>query len=169
MTDGIFDFEQYRESGAKRFLRRLKQGPVRRTDLIAMNHRFSAFVKDLRLKGHTIDRVTDEGREDLYVWRRFVPQIRVTPEMQTAYYRTEHWKRTRAVRLKFDDHKCCHCKSLCVLQVHHWHYDLFAEAIEDLTTLCRTCHARIHETQLVTVHFPRYVPQEIGKRLEAQP
>lgn len=169
MTDGIFDFEQYRESETERLLRRLKQGPVHRTDLIAMNHRFSAVVKDLRLRGHTIDRVREEGREDLYIWRSFVPQMRVTPEMQDAYYRTEHWRLKRAVRLEFDDHKCCHCKSLRGLQVHHWHYDLFAEVIEDLTTLCRTCHARIHENQLVIVHFPRYVPQEIGKRLEAQP
>ena len=164
MTPTTFAFEQYSESEAERFLRRFKMGPVARSDLIAMNHRFSAIVKTLRLQGHEITRETGDG-EDIYMWRGCTPKVKVTPEMQEFYYTTPHWRETRSNRMRFDECTCCHCRSQRYLQVHHWHYDLFAELIEDLTTLCRPCHTRIHENQLVMVHFPRYVSQEIGQRL----
>lgn len=165
MTQGTLEFEQYKEFEGERLLRRLYQGSVAKSDLIAMNHRFSAIIKSLRLKGHTIERVVGDGSEDLYVWRCFVPQMKVTPEMQEFYYTTPHWRETRSNRMRFDECTCCHCRSQRYLQVHHWHYDLFAELVEDLTTLCRPCHTRIHENQLVMVHFPRYVSQAIGQRL----
>jgi phage terminase large subunit GpA-like protein len=164
MTPTTFAFEQYSESEAERFLRRFKMGPVARSDLIAINHRFSAIVKTLRLQGHEITRETGDG-EDIYMWRGCTPKVKVTPEMQEFYYTTPHWRETRSNRMRFDECRCCHCRSQRYLQVHHWHYDLFAELIEDLTTLCRPCHTRIHENQLVMVHFPRYVSQEIGQRL----
>jgi hypothetical protein len=166
MKQTSFEFEEYAESLADRVLRRLTEGPVTKQELIKISHRFSAPIKTLRLQGHTIERIRQEDCNDIYVWRAFVPQTRVTREMQEAYYTTPHWKHTRQQRLEFDDFRCCHCRATSELQVHHWHYDLFAEAIEDLTTLCSICHTRIHENDLVAVHFPRYVPQDIGQRLE---
>jgi hypothetical protein len=84
MTPTTFAFEQYSESEAERFLRRFKMGPVARSDLIAMNHRFSAIVKTLRLQGHEITRETGDG-EDIYMWRGCTPKVKVTPEMQEFY------------------------------------------------------------------------------------
>jgi hypothetical protein len=84
MTPTTFAFEQYSESEAERFLRRFKMGPVARSDLIAMNNRFSAIVKTLRLQGHEITRETGDG-EDIYMWRGCTPKVKVTPEMQEFY------------------------------------------------------------------------------------
>lgn len=131
-------------------------------DLIKWNHRYSAKVNQLRNRGWHID-----GTDGIY---RIVgggeTQVAVTQEMQDRYYLTDHWRAKRLERLEHDGFRCVQCKCRTDLHVHHWAYDLFDEAIEDLTTYCKTCHERMHEYGNVNVHFPRYVTAEIAGRLK---
>lgn len=65
------------------------------------------------------------------------------------YLKSEWWAKMREERLKFDGYKCawCGCKETKdnPLNVHHLSYDyLGCENVEDLTTLCRDCHERLH-------------------------
>lgn len=135
----------------------------------AVGPRPAAYINQLRNMGYEIESSSD-GSVALYVLKGFSPKVDVTDEMKAAYYASQHWRIKRAQRLSFDDYRCCNCKRLRhELQVHHWHYDLFNEDIEDLMTFCRRCHERIHEHKNVQVHFPRYVTPEIAARLKGSP
>lgn len=156
------------ESHADRILRRLQQGPALSTDLLAFTHRFSASIRVLRVRGYRIDVEKLEDGTSLHSLKGYTPLVEVTDEMQAAYYQTEHWAAKRLERLAFDDFKCCHCKSRESLQVHHWVYELFAESIEDLMTLCDGCHEKIHGYECVKAHFPEYVTEDVASRLRAK-
>ncbi len=61
------------------------------------------------------------------------------------YLRSTHWKDVRRQVLMRDKHRCVDCGSRGLLQVHHLTYDrLGNERMTDLTTLCRSCHRRLH-------------------------
>jgi len=63
------------------------------------------------------------------------------------YLQSNEWKKKRLERLKLDGFKCqmCH-QHKGQLDVHHTTYDtLYNENINDLITLCRPCHAKIHQ------------------------
>ena len=126
----------------------------------------AAYVRQLRSMGYEIDTLKD-GNIALYALKGFTPNVEVTDEMKAAYYASNHWKLKRTDRLYFDNYRCCNCKRTSELEVHHWHYDLFNESLDDLITFCRECHGRIHEYPNVQVHFPRYVPPGIAARLVA--
>ncbi len=71
------------------------------------------------------------------------------------YMKSDEWKAKREERLQLDDNKCVMCGRpnglqkdgvTPILQVHHIHYKtLGAENMEDLCSLCPTCHKRIHK------------------------
>lgn len=156
------------ETHADRILRRLQQGPALSTELLAFTHRFSASIRVLRVRGYQIAVEKLEDGTSLHLLKGYTPLVEVTEEMQAAYYQTEHWAAKRFERLTFDEFKCCHCKSRESLQVHHWSYHLFAEPLEDLMTLCRTCHERMHAYDCVKAHFPEYVTEDVASRLIAK-
>ena len=149
-----------------RVLERLKGTPrewVSTAELKQITHRFSACIHTLRLDGHVIDMRKVDGGGFEWVWLSCTPRPPVTDEDKEAYYLSDHWKQKRKERLDFDGWQCCWCKTRDDLQVHHWRYELFAERVIDLMTLCDTCHEYMHE--LTQVHFPRTVSQEIKQRL----
>ena len=71
------------------------------------------------------------------------------------YMRSEAWEKKRSERLELDDNRCVMCGRpnglqkdgvTPVLQVHHIHYkNLGHELMEDLVSLCPTCHKHIHK------------------------
>lgn len=69
------------------------------------------------------------------------------------YMQSPEWRSTRRLALQRDGYRCCgivrgvRCGVRDRLQVHHLSYKHFgheAAHLEDLKTLCRTCHRRAH-------------------------
>lgn len=76
--------------------------------------------------------------------------IRETEELRSMPYReyllTEHWQETRERALWRADRQCRLCSSTEDLNVHHRTYErLGCEHNNDLTVLCRDCHAKFHD------------------------
>lgn len=65
-------------------------------------------------------------------------------EKYDAYLQSETWKIRRAMVFERDGNRCVLCNSKeKPLNCHHRTYDrCYNERLSDLTTLCRTCHAR---------------------------
>lgn len=128
-------------------------------------HRGQATVRRLRELGYDIATVMFEGARH-YRLDGFAQMVEVSDEMKKAYYQTDHWQMLSESRRVVDDYRCQHCRSAESLEVHHWCYELFAEAIEDLSTYCRTCHERFHgHITGSQIHFPRTVTPGIARRL----
>lgn len=66
------------------------------------------------------------------------------------YMKTERWKEKRKTRLLLDFFRCSICGTAKNLQVHHVNYENVGNENleEDLVTLCRKCHAKVHEMDL---------------------
>lgn len=67
------------------------------------------------------------------------------------YLNTDVWRELRNQRLKLDHYRCDQCGTGINVTVHHLRYpDIWgAESIEDdLVTLCASCHARVHQTDI---------------------
>ena len=61
------------------------------------------------------------------------------------YINSAEWHKKRALVLSRDNNQCQHCGSTEFLHVHHLSYKNFKdEPLEDLVTLCKYCHARVH-------------------------
>ena len=63
------------------------------------------------------------------------------------YMQSEAWDKKRKKRLSLDDYICqdCRCKNK-PLDVHHLNYKrLGRERMEDLLSVCRSCHLRRHK------------------------
>lgn len=72
---------------------------------------------------------------------------RVTPDMQRAYYETDHWLETREKRFELDGYKCRVSFSEEDLRCHHLSYaNLFREPMTDLLTVCEQIHDKIHRS-----------------------
>lgn len=62
-----------------------------------------------------------------------------------VYLLSDHWKALRQERLKKDQFQCQCCGTKYHLQVHHLRYrNIYDVLVEDLKTLCRTCHKAEH-------------------------
>ena len=62
------------------------------------------------------------------------------------YIASAKWKETRRKRIELDGYKCKLCGSAINLCVHHLTYDhLGNENMDELVTLCKTCHNKLHE------------------------
>lgn len=64
-----------------------------------------------------------------------------------SYIASNLWRQTRRLALHRDGYQCRVCRSRRRLQVHHLTYKHLgneANHLEDLKTLCRTCHRRAH-------------------------
>ena len=83
---------------------------------------------------------------------RFYQPIGENPENEKdakLFYRlyldSDIWKKKRRERIEKDGFKCSVCGSAKNLNVHHITYErLGREDLEDLVTLCRDCHSRLH-------------------------
>ena len=68
----------------------------------------------------------------------------------SEFLNSRYWKYVRGLVLKRDKHQCLICKSKNRLQVHHdtykHHFDELNH-LEDLLTLCYTCHKEHHYAQ----------------------
>ncbi len=153
------------KSHSESILHLLEDGPVSSSRLLDVTHRFSACIKVLWDRGYVIDVQKLDDGTSIHTLIDHVPTVEVTDQWKASYYESEHWRERRRSRMLFDEFRCCHCRSTNGLQVHHWRYDLFAELIEDLSTLCGSCHERIHNYSAVKLHFPTHVPREVFKKL----
>ena len=62
-----------------------------------------------------------------------------------TYLQSDEWKEIRNLVLKRDHATCILCHSTLFLNVHHRHYQTFQkETGEELATLCKGCHKRLH-------------------------
>ena len=62
------------------------------------------------------------------------------------YLGTGQWQEKRKLVFKRDNYQCQKCGTGKNLNVHHITYEnLYNEEIEDLTTLCKPCHEKIHK------------------------
>ena len=71
--------------------------------------------------------------------------VEVTDPIKQGYYDTDHWHQLRQRRRNMDNDACVHCGYDDELQVHHAIYNLFAERLSDLITVCEECHEKIHK------------------------
>lgn len=56
---------------------------------------------------------------------------------------SKHWRMIRVKVLERDGHQCTECEAIENLHVHHLTYENEGnEKLEDLATLCRSCHAK---------------------------
>lgn len=64
-----------------------------------------------------------------------------------TYLKSIEWKKLRHSVLVRDNYTCQICNSSANLHIHHMSYkNLFHEPLDDLITLCDTCHTNIHNT-----------------------
>lgn len=62
------------------------------------------------------------------------------------YIKSTAWYQKKLARLKKDKYTCQKCGDTEFLEVHHLTYDnLGDEPMEDLITVCRDCHQKIHD------------------------
>lgn len=65
-----------------------------------------------------------------------------------TYLKSMRWHLLRVKVLTRDEYKCASCKSTDTLQLHHRHYQtLGEESLDDVITLCKTCHKLFHLAQ----------------------
>jgi 5-methylcytosine-specific restriction endonuclease McrA len=63
----------------------------------------------------------------------------------STYLQSPHWQALRDQVLERDKHRCTKCSAADKLQVHHLSYKrLGYEELDDLKTLCQSCHQAIH-------------------------
>jgi len=57
------------------------------------------------------------------------------------------WRMSRTARLQYDEFMCQQCHASDSLEVHHWEPFRFSfdNSIENLVTLCSSCHLEMHE------------------------
>jgi len=66
------------------------------------------------------------------------------------YLQSDEWKARRDYRLKKDGFRCAICGTGKNLQVHHITYERIQnELIDDLVTLCESCHNGVHSSDVV--------------------
>lgn len=66
------------------------------------------------------------------------------------YLESDEWKARRDYRLKKDGYRCAICGTGKNLQVHHITYERVKnELIDDLVTVCESCHNGIHSNDLI--------------------
>jgi hypothetical protein len=65
-----------------------------------------------------------------------------------AYLQSPEWAQRKFDALRRAGQRCQVCNSPAALEVHHRTYErIYRELPEDLTVLCRECHARHHGTE----------------------
>ena len=71
--------------------------------------------------------------------------LQIDSKTKQKYLNSNKWKDKRLQALKRDNYTCQSCGSLAT-EVHHLHYRFFEnEPLNELTSLCRECHQKVHE------------------------
>lgn len=75
------------------------------------------------------------------------PTLHINTLKKQEYIRSSPiWNQKRKERLKIDRYTCYDCGAATNLEVHHITYKrLYKEEMEDLVSLCRSCHDAIHK------------------------
>lgn len=71
----------------------------------------------------------------------------IDPTEYNLFLQSDYWKQVREWVLQRDNNTCKSCGATKYLQVHHLTYEHHGrehEYLEDLVTVCRGCHERIH-------------------------
>lgn len=131
------------------------------------SHRFATGIQALRLRGFEIH-TRDDGDTFIYRLVKKHDVEKASESLQSAYYRHPHWIHMRTLRIEHDGGRCVNCHATENLEVHHWVYDLFAERLGDLMTMCRKCHRRIHDTPNVRVGFPKSITTHEADRIRTK-
>lgn len=65
------------------------------------------------------------------------------------YINSPEWKATSRRRMRMDGFQCAICGTAKNLAVHHITYErLGREEMDDLITLCKNCHSKVHENDI---------------------
>lgn len=61
------------------------------------------------------------------------------------YLESNEWKAIRNDRMKMDNYLCQECRNAKADEVHHITYNrIFEEILEDLISVCKPCHKKLH-------------------------
>lgn len=95
---------------------------------------------------------------------QYPSRVRVTTQMESAYYASEHWAAMRTKRFEFDKYSCVLCTvaepAFCV---HHVKYELFNESLDHLVSVCERHHQMIHDNS--RIGFPIGCDVSIAEKL----
>lgn len=80
-------------------------------------------------------------------------------QLEQKFYASRAWRTARRTALTRDLHQCTQCGTSDRLTVHHiesisTHPDIALD-VDNLTTLCRSCHGTVSNTQRNTTPRPR--------------
>ena len=76
------------------------------------------------------------------------------------YLASPAWRQLRELALQRDQYCCRLCTNTEQLEVHHRHYENFGrEDLNDLTTLCRTCHDLVHRSPTAAAVYAPWLPR----------
>ena len=79
--------------------------------------------------------------------RQVDPQLANFMYMKRKYLLSDNWRQKREAVLRRDRYCCMKCFTSTSLNVHHIRYSALPnEPIEDLVTLCESCHTALHNT-----------------------
>jgi hypothetical protein len=95
-------------------------------------------------------------------------KVRTTEHIKDLYRASEHWASIREQRFQHDNYRCVLCVGSCrdELQCHHITYNLFAEKLDELMTVCRYHHELIHDpSRGCRLSFPIGVDTHVAERL----
>ncbi len=86
---------------------------------------------------------------DVLIDKIFVTDSYVTESDYMAL--SPKWKELREERLKLDNQRCVQCGAAYPINVHHRRYPSVwgTEKLEDLVTLCDSCHRKVHNIKEV--------------------
>lgn len=68
--------------------------------------------------------------------------------------------------LKRDNFQCANCRETEQLHVHHKDEDVTHNTLENLVTLCQSCHKRIHHTGELNNHYKHITKEQIVRAIE---
>lgn len=73
------------------------------------------------------------------------------------YYKTKHWETVRKKRLSKDNCRCQNCGKKATA-VHHRNYKrLYNERMDDLISLCASCHIGKHTKKREDIKLKKYI------------
>jgi hypothetical protein len=93
-----------------------------------------------------IKHLADKGEFDGYYRKARGEGVKKTYNSYKHYLDSPAWRAIRKERFEWDQYKCVHCGNKAS-QVHHKKYPgrLGTEMIYDLESVCKQCHAVIHD------------------------
>ena len=85
-------------------------------------------------------------RTPTFIFQTLYPNQFMSAEQKQEYLHSPEWQQLRALVFTRDKHTCQLCGSQSALNAHHITYEHFgAESLDQLTTLCTTCHTALHK------------------------